>query len=58
MKRYDRLAACTNLTALASTISAILGTTSASAQEPALEDEILVTGSRIVRRDFDAASPI
>ncbi len=44
-----------NLTVLASTISAILGaggTGSAQAQQP--EDEVVVTGSRIVRRDLDA----
>jgi iron complex outermembrane recepter protein len=44
------------VTLLASTISALLGS-AAHAQAP-LEDEILVTGSRIVRRDLDAASPI
>ena len=51
--------------ALASAVSTVLA---ASAAFPAfaqqqnqgddLEDEIVVTGSRIVRRDFDAASPI
>ena len=48
-----------NLTVLASTISAILGaagTGSAQAQQP--EDEVVVTGSRIVRRDLDAPTPI
>jgi outer membrane receptor for ferrienterochelin and colicin len=44
------------LTLLASTISALLGTTAAQAQDPT--EEIVVTGSRIVRRDLDAASPI
>jgi len=53
----------TNLTLLASSISAVLGTggmRAAHAQEPssAAGDEILVTGSRIVRRDLDAPSPI
>jgi iron complex outermembrane recepter protein len=50
----------TKVTVLASTISAILGTGathSARAQEP-LPEEVLVTGSRIVRRDLDAPSPI
>ena len=43
---------------LASTISALLaGGGAAHAQEAGLE-EITVTGSRIVRRDLDAASPI
>jgi iron complex outermembrane receptor protein len=49
-----------NYTVLASTISALLagGTAGqAQAQEAGLE-EITVTGSRIVRRDLDAASPI
>jgi outer membrane receptor protein involved in Fe transport len=48
-----------NRTMLASTISALLagGAGSAYAQEAGLE-EITVTGSRIVRRDLDAASPI
>src|SRR3954454_20283981 len=54
----------TNLTLLASGISAILGTggmRAAHAQEQsggALNDEITVTGSRIVRRDLNATSPI
>jgi iron complex outermembrane recepter protein len=54
----------TNLTLLASSISAVLGTggmRAAHAQEPSAQspqDEILVTGSRIVRRDLDAPSPI
>ncbi len=47
-----------NRTLLASTISALLaGGGAAQAQESGLE-EITVTGSRIVRRDLDAASPI
>ncbi|HZF28488.1 MAG TPA: TonB-dependent receptor [Gammaproteobacteria bacterium] len=46
------------LTVLASTISAILGTGAASVQAQDVQDEILVTGSRIVRRDLEAASPI
>jgi iron complex outermembrane recepter protein len=49
----------TKVTVLASAISAILGgggTHSALGQEG--PEEVLVTGSRIVRRDFDAASPI
>ena len=49
------------LSALATTISGVLGSNflvaPAAAQDPGLE-EITVTGSRIVRRDFDAASPI
>jgi outer membrane cobalamin receptor len=43
-------------TLLASTISAIMGSHAAQAQD--VQDEILVTGSRIVRRDLDASSPI
>ena len=49
---------------LALAISAVIGNTTynaAYAQEPAAEepsDEISVTGSRIVRRDFTAPSPI
>ena len=47
-----------NRTVLASTISALLaGGGAAQAQETGLE-EITVTGSRIVRRDLEAASPI
>ena len=45
------------LTVLASAISALLGTAAAQAQDTGPE-EILVTGSRIVRRDLEAASPI
>ncbi len=50
------------LSALATTISGVLGTNlmfaaPAAAQEEGLE-EITVTGSRIVRRDLDAPSPI
>src|SRR5262249_48615115 len=54
----------TNLTLLASGISAVLGTggmRAAHAQEQqggAINDEITVTGSRIVRRDLNASSPI
>src|SRR5262245_53047538 len=49
----------TKFTVLASTISAILaaGALPAQAQDRAAE-EIVVTGSRIVRRDFEAATPI
>ena len=49
-----------NRTVLASTIGALLaggGAAQAQAQDQALE-EITVTGSRIVRRDLQAASPI
>ena len=47
-----------NRTVLASTISALLaGGSAAQAQDTGLE-EITVTGSRIIRRDLDAASPI
>jgi iron complex outermembrane recepter protein len=49
------------LSALATTISSVLGTSllaePAAAQETTLE-EVTVTGSRIVRRDLAAASPI
>jgi len=49
--------------ALASTISAVLGTghadTAAAQDAPeGVIEEVRVTGSRIVRRDFEAASPI
>jgi len=53
-----------NRTVLASTIGALLaGGSAAQAQAPAggpapALEEITVTGSRIVRRDLDAASPI
>ena len=51
-------AQCVNRTVLASTISALLaGGGAAQAQDAGLE-EITVTGSRIVRRDLEAASPI
>jgi len=52
-----------NLTVLASTVSALLAASGSahaqnqSSQNPALE-EITVTGSRIVRRDLEASSPI
>ena len=47
-----------NRTVLASTISALLaGGGAAHAQDQGLE-EITVTGSRIVRRDLEAPSPI
>jgi iron complex outermembrane recepter protein len=54
---------CVNYTMLASSISALLaGGTAAHAQEAGAPtagvEEITVTGSRIVRRDLDAASPI
>jgi outer membrane cobalamin receptor len=49
-----------NLTALASSISAALssGYVATAQAQDGVQDEITVTGSRIVRRDFDAASPI
>src|SRR5262245_51690672 len=50
------------LTVLASTISTILGAAAAQSalaqQQGETADEVLVTGSRIVRRDLDAATPI
>ncbi|HEX5046044.1 MAG TPA: TonB-dependent receptor plug domain-containing protein, partial [Gammaproteobacteria bacterium] len=54
-----RMAAPTGqqLTVLASAVSALLGTAAAQAQQNGPE-EILVTGSRIVRRDLEAPSPI
>ncbi len=51
----------TRITLLASTISAIMGTGathSAFAQAPSNLEEVVVTGSRIVRRDLDAPTPI
>lgn len=51
----------TQLTLLASTISAVLSGGAAhraAAQEARGVEEVLVTGSRIVRRDFDASTPI
>ncbi len=51
----------TRLTVLASSISAILGTGamhSARAQQGQQPEEVVVTGSRIVRRDLDAPTPI
>lgn len=51
----------TKVTVLASTISAILGAgaaQTAQAQQPQSLDEVVVTGSRIVRRDLDAPTPI
>jgi len=46
------------LTILASTISAVLGAHATKVHAQDGVEEILVTGSRIVRRDLDAASPI
>ena len=47
------------LTLLASTISAVLATSHANAQESGEGvEEVVVTGSRILRRDLDAPSPI
>jgi iron complex outermembrane receptor protein len=46
------------VTALASAVSALLSAHAMRAEAQDIEDEILVTGSRIVRRDLDAASPI
>ena len=55
---YRVTRACGRVTVLASTISALMaGGGLAQAQETGLE-EVTVTGSRIVRRDLDAASPI
>lgn len=42
---------------LASAIAAALGSAPAYAQDTAIE-EVVITGSRIVRRDFEASSPI
>jgi outer membrane receptor for ferrienterochelin and colicin len=50
---------CLNRTVLSSTIAALLASGGAAAQAPdAGLEEITITGSRIVRRDLDAASPI
>jgi outer membrane cobalamin receptor len=46
------------LTLLASTVSAIVGSHAMQSNAQEVTDEVLVTGSRIVRRDLDAASPI
>jgi outer membrane receptor protein involved in Fe transport len=46
------------LTLLASTISALMSTAATRSQAQEVGDEILVTGSRIVRRDLEASSPI
>jgi len=57
----QQMAKAANFTALASGISSVLSSgyvATAQAQDEAVDDEITVTGSRIVRRDFDAASPI
>ena len=51
----------TKMTVLASTISAILGTGatySAQSQQAENLEEVVVTGSRIVRRDLEASSPL
>jgi len=51
----------TKMTVLASTISAILGTGAtypAQSQEGENLEEVVVTGSRIVRRDLEASSPL
>src|SRR5690606_40796381 len=51
----------TEITLLASTISAILSGGAAhraGAQEAGTVEEVVVTGSRIVRRDFEASTPI
>jgi len=56
-RRLGRVRLCS----LASAIAAVLGTGAVNAQEPATADpleEITVTGSRIVRRDLEANSPI
>ena len=66
MKKFRASSAPASLRigALASAISAVLsGAGPAQAQAPSqvptgVEDEVLVTGSRIVRRDFEANSPI
>jgi iron complex outermembrane receptor protein len=61
MKRHSVFAkrSATKITALASAISTVLAAYAAPvlAQDEELE-EITVTGSRIVRRDYDASSPI
>jgi outer membrane cobalamin receptor len=53
-----KLGAKNQLTMLASTVSALMGSHAMRAEAQDVADEILVTGSRIVRRDLDAASPI
>jgi outer membrane receptor protein involved in Fe transport len=54
--KRDATQQCVNLTVLASTISTLLASGAAQAQEGL--EEITITGSRIVRRDLDASSPI
>src|SRR5690606_28542658 len=57
----NKFASTAPLGTLATAVSSVLGTTvataPATAQEPVLE-EVTVTGSRIVRRDFSAPRPI
>src|SRR5690606_13863288 len=59
MRSESRNAKALRPSLLASTISALLvGTGSAYAQQDEGVEEVVVTGSRIVRRDFSANSPI
>src|SRR5262245_6682064 len=61
MAKMQQASKRTGVTALASAISAILSaaaTQPAHSQEPASLEEVVVTGSRIVRRDLEASSPL
>ena len=58
VKHRATILACTALTALGAISPASAQTAQAPADEAGAESQIVVTGSRIARRDFDSASPI
>jgi iron complex outermembrane recepter protein len=57
-KEQQPVSNSTKITVLASAISAVFGSYSTVAQGQEQVEEVVVTGSRIVRRDFNAPSPI
>jgi iron complex outermembrane recepter protein len=57
-KRRSSVSDCAKLGALASAIAVALGTAGPVHAQGGQLEEVVVTGSRIVRRDFEAASPI
>ena len=49
---------CLRLAAVASAVAVALGPAQSTYAQESQVEEVLVTGSRIVRRDFEASSPI
>ncbi len=57
-KRPTMISGCLRLATLASAVAVALGTPASTYAQESQFEEVVVTGSRIARRDFEASSPI